>query len=303
VIDDQVKRVILEVSEIAPLHNKAGLEGVSLAEELFPNRVQVAVFDTGFHRTLPQAAAIYPGPYQWYERGIRRYGFHGINHQYMAQRAARLLGRDLASLKIVTCHLGNGCSLAAVENGKSIDTTMGFTPLEGLMMGTRAGSVDPGILIHLIETDRLAADRLNDVLNHDSGLVGISGKSSDMRDILDTMGAGHDQSARAQLAFDIFVHRLQSGIAAMCASLGGLDAVVFSGGIGENAPQVRSAACTRLGFLGIRLDEARNLSAKADVEISSPDGNVRVFVIRAQEEWAIACESARLLRSRPTAVF
>jgi len=300
-ITPEVKREIENVAAIAPLHNQAGLEGIELIEKLLPNIPQIAVFDTGFHRTLPPEAFVYPLPYAWYERGIRRYGFHGINHEYCAHRTAQLLKRDLSSLKIITCHLGNGCSLAAIEAGKSIDTTMGFTPLEGLMMGTRSGSVDPGILIHILRGDprdprrnpRDAAliENVDHMLNHESGLLGISGASSDMREVLDAMRVGNE---RAQLAFDIFVYRLQAGIGAMAASLGGLDALVFTAGIGENSPEVRKAACSKFSFLGVQLDDARNSSAKPDAEISSTGSRVRVLVIRAQEDWAIAKECERL---------
>jgi acetate kinase len=291
VIDARVKQTVSEVAEIAPLHNKAGLEGIETAQKLFPGRPQIAVFDTGFHRTLPPHIAAYPGPYAWFERGIRRYGFHGINHEYCAQRAAQILGRDLSSLKLVTCHLGNGCSLAAIANGKSVNTTMGFTPLDGIMMGTRGGSVDPGILVHLMRTDHAGADELDDILNHHSGLLGISGISNDMRDVVN---AAAERNQRAQLAFDIFVSRLQCGIAAMAASLGGLDVLVFTAGIGENSAQVRQATCASLKFLGIELDEANNSSVKPDVEIGSSQLPVRVLVIRAQEDWAIARECVRL---------
>ena len=290
-IDAQVKQTIADVSEIAPLHNHLGLQGIEIAERLFPGKAQVAVFDTGFHRTLPLQASVYPGSYEWFEQGIRRYGFHGINHQYCAQRAAQLLGREPSSLKIVSCHLGNGCSLCAIDDGKSIDTTMGFTPLEGLMMGSRSGSVDPGILIHLWRTQNADARQLDELLNRKSGLLGISGVSSDMRDVMKAAGKG---SKRAKLAFDIFVHRLQSGIAAMAASLSGINALVFTAGIGENSPEVRRETCAKLAFLGIHLDEARNSSATPDVDVSTEDSPVRILVIRAQEDWAIARECVRL---------
>jgi acetate kinase len=301
-ITSEVKREIENVAAIAPLHNQAGLEGIELAEKLLPNAPQIAVFDTGFHRTLPPEAFIYSLPYSWYERdGIRRYGFHGINHEYCAHRTAQLLKRDLSSLKIITCHLGNGCSLAAIDGGKSIDTTMGFTPLEGLMMGTRSGSVDPGILIHVLRGDprdprrnpgdAALIENVDHMLNHESGLLGISGASSDMREVLDAMRVGNE---RAQLAFDIFVHRLRAEIGAMAASLGGLHALVFTAGIGENSPEVRKATCSKMSFLGIQLDDARNSSVQPDGEISSPASRVRVLVIRAQEDWAIAKECARL---------
>ena len=290
-ITSEVKREIENVSAIAPLHNEAGLQGIELAEKLFPNVPQFAVFDTGFHRTLPDAAKVYALPYDWYEKGgIRRYGFHGINHEYCAHRAAQLLNRDLASLKIITCHLGNGCSLCAIDGGKSIDTTMGFTPLEGLMMGTRSGSVDPGILTHVLQTRNLDAAKLDHILNHDSGLLGVSGISSDMRDVLAAAAKGN---ARAKLAFDIFIHRLQSEVGAMAASLGGLDVLVFTAGIGENSPEVRRAACANLEFLGVALDEAANIELHPDAEISRATSRVRVLVISAQEDWAIAKKCLR----------
>jgi acetate kinase len=291
IITPEVKQAIKDVAAIAPLHNAVGLQGIELAEKLFPDVPQVAIFDTGFHRTLPVAAKVYPGPYEWYERGIRRYGFHGINHEYCAHRAAHLLNRDLAALKIVSCHLGNGCSLAAIDAGKSVDTTMGFTPLDGIMMGTRSGSVDPGILIHLMRTEGAGPKDLDETLNRCSGLLGISGVSGDMRDVLDAAAKADD---RAKLAVDIFVHRLQAGIAAMAGSLGGMDVIVFTAGIGENAAAVRFATCAKLGFLGVQLDEKNNSSAKPDAEISTSKSAVRVLVIRAQEDWSIAQECVRL---------
>jgi acetate kinase len=294
IVTPEVKQAIADVSAIAPLHNKAGLQGIEIAEKLFPGKPQVAVFDTGFHRTMPPYAAVYPGPYEWFERGIRRYGFHGINHEYCAHRAARLLGRELSSLKLISCHLGNGCSLAAIDAGKSVDTTMGFTPLEGVMMGTRGGSIDPGILIHLLRAEKMGAGELDDTLNRRSGLLGISGVSSDIRDVLEAAGKNNE---RAKLAFDIFVHRLQTGIAAMAASLGGVDAIVFTAGIGENSAEVRRATCTRLGFLGVQIDEGKNSLAQPDFEISTSKSAVRVLVIRAQEDWSIARECARLVQT------
>ena len=293
IITLDVKQAIKDVAAIAPLHNAVGLQGIELAEKLFPKTKQVAVFDTGFHRTLPLAAKVYPGPYEWFEHDIRRYGFHGINHEFCAHRAAHLLKRDLAALKIVSCHLGNGCSLAAIDGGKSVDTTMGFTPLEGVMMGTRGGSIDPGILIHLMRTDDASAKDLDDTLNRHSGLLGISGVSSDMRDVLEAAGRGNE---RAKLAVDIFVHRLQAGIAAMATSLGGVDVIVFTAGIGENASSIRLDSCAKLGFLGVQLDEEKNSSVKPDGEISKTNSRVRVLVIRAQEDWSIARECARLVQ-------
>jgi len=290
-LTSEVKSGIAKVSAFAPLHNRAELEGMEVIENLLGAVPQAAVFDTGFHRRMPQPAAVYPGPYQWFESGIHRYGFHGINHQYCALRAAQLLRRDLNSLRLVTCHLGNGCSLAAIQEGHSIDTTMGFTPLEGLMMGTRSGSVDPGILTYLIREGRLQAQEIDDVLNKQSGLLGISGISGDMREILASIKQGN---ARARLAFDIYVHRLRAGIGAMVAVLGGIDALIFTAGVGENSAEVRLAACEQLGFLGIKL--AANAQHAGDSDIATPDSAVRVLIIRAQEDWAIARECWQLLR-------
>lgn len=288
----EVRSEIAEMSSFAPLHNRAELEGMEIVERLLGAVPQVAVFDTGFHRKMPQAAAVYPGPYEWFERGIVRYGFHGINHQYCAARAAQLLRKELNSPKLVTCHLGNGCSLAAVREGRSIDTTMGFTPLEGLMMGTRSGSVDPGILTYLMRQGRLQAQEIDDVLNKESGLLGISGISGDMRAIVASIKQGH---SRAHLAFDMYVHRLQAGIGAMVAVLGGIDALVFTAGVGENSADVRDAACQPLGFIGLKLDAAANAQRSTDADIAASDSAVRVLVIRAQEDWAIARECWNLM--------
>jgi acetate kinase len=290
-ITSAVKSVIARMSAFAPLHNRAEMEGIEIVEQRIGNVLQVAVFDTGFHSRLPDAAAVYPGPHEWVEQGIRRYGFHGINHQYCAERAAQLLGKDLQSLKLVTCHLGNGCSLAAICEGRSIDTTMGFTPLEGLMMGTRSGSVDPGILTYLMREGKSTGEQLDKLLNTKSGLLGISGISSDMRQVVAAIKDGHP---RATLAFQIFVHRLQAGIGAMIAVLGGIDVLVFTAGIGENSPEVRAAACANFRFLGLTLDPSKNASPDLDQDISAPGSSSRVFVLRAQEDWAIAKECWKL---------
>ncbi|MBO0859840.1 MAG: acetate kinase [Chloracidobacterium sp.] len=294
-ITPDVKSAITAASEFAPLHSGAEIEGMEIVENLLGPVPQVAVFDTGFHRTMPLAAAVYPGPYEWFERGIRRYGFHGVNHQYCATRAAALLSRDPASLKLVTCHLGAGCSLAAINGGRSLDTTMGFTPLDGLMMGTRSGSVDPGILTYLTRRDRLQAREIDEMLNKQSGLLGVSGVSDDMREILAALKQG-DQ--RARLAFDIFTHRLRAGIGAMTAVLGGIDALVFTAGVGENSHETRSAACDKLVFLGIKLDETANARVSADEDISAQDSLVRILVIRAREDWVIAEECWKLTASK-----
>lgn len=293
-ITPEIKKGIAAASPFAPLHNRAELEGIELIQIVLGDAPQVAVFDTGFHHSLPLAASVYPGPYEWLDRGIRRYGFHGINHQYCASRAAELLGRDLHSLKIVSCHLGNGCSLAAIDGGRSIDTTMGFTPLEGLMMGTRSGSIDPAILTYLMRQDKTSGDDLDRILNQESGLLGISGLSSDMRMIHEAMARGDE---RANLAFDMFVHRLQRGIGSMAAVLGGLDALIFTAGIGENSAEVRAAACAKLHFLGVEIDPAKNGASPVDTDISTSESRIRVLVIAAEEDWAIARSCWSLLRT------
>jgi acetate kinase len=294
-ITPEVKSAIARMSVFAPLHNRAELEGIKIVEKRIGTVLQVAVFDTGFHSRLPEPAAVYPGPYEWLAQGIRRYGFHGINHQYCAERTAQLLDKNLRSLKLVTCHLGNGCSLAAVREGRSIDTTMGFTPLEGLMMGTRSGSVDPGIMTYLMRQGGFTGHQLDEMLNTRSGLLGISGVSGDMRQVVATMKDGH---SRSKLAFDIFVHRLQAGIGAMIAVLEGIDVLVFTAGIGENSPDVRWAACANFRFLGLKLDPVKNEQESVDQDISLSDSAVRVLTIRAQEDWAIARDCWRLISAR-----
>jgi acetate kinase len=285
-IDAQVKSTIASLIPLAPNHNPANLEGIELIEILLGEQVpQFAVFDTAFHRQMPDAAAIYPGPYEWIEAGIRRYGFHGVSHEYCADRAAQLLGQDLNSLRLINCHLGNGCSLAAVESGVSIDTTMGFTPLEGLMMGTRSGSVDPGILIHLIREKGCDAATLDRLLNQQSGLKGLSGVSHDLREIRKAIETGNQQ---AKLAWDVYIHRIRAGIGSMLISLGGLDALIFTAGVGEYQSEVRSAVCKGLEFLGIILDEALNRSNNADQDIATKDSPVRILVLHTQEDWQIA---------------
>jgi acetate kinase len=287
-IDAEVKAAIARLAVFAPVHNPANLEGIEVIESILGRDIpQVAVFDTAFHAHLPPAAYTYPGPYEWLGQGIRRYGFHGISHQYCAQRAARILNRDLNSLKLITCHLGNGCSLAAIRDGHSIDTTMGFTPLEGLMMGSRSGSVDPGILIHLLRHSDCTVEQLDHMLNHRSGLLGISGVSNDLRQITAAIEQDND---RAKLAFDIFIHRLRTHIGAMLATLGGLDVLVFTAGMGENSAVIRAAACEVFEFLGLSLDLDKNNAVPIDRDIAHPDSKVRVLVIHTQEDWAIAQE-------------
>ncbi len=285
-IDPQVKATIASLIPLAPTHNPAHLEGIELVEALLGAHLpQFAVFDTAFHSQMPDAATIYPGPYAWVEAGIRRYGFHGISHAYCADRAAQLLEKDRTNFRLINCHLGNGCSLAAIRNGISIDTTMGFTPLEGLMMGSRSGSVDPGILIYLMREQGYDAAGLDTLLNQQSGLKGLSGISHDLRPVQVAIQAG-DQ--RAQLAWDVYIHRIRSGIGAMLMSLGGLDALIFTAGVGEHNAAVRSAVCQGLSFLGMALDEPLNQTGNGDRDIATNDSSVRILVLHTQEDWQIA---------------
>jgi acetate kinase len=291
-ITPAVKAEIAKLAEFAPEHNRLELEAIEAAERMLgPVTPQIAAFDTAFHATLPEAAVVYPGLFGWIGDGIRRYGFHGISHQYVSRRAAEVLGRRAESLRLVTCHLGNGASLAAVRNGRSIDTTMGFTPLEGLMMGTRSGSIDPGIIIYLVRHCGYAADQLDRILNKESGLKGLSGLSGDMREIVAAIGDG---SERAKLAFDVYAHRLCREIGGMVASLGGMDALVFTAGIGENCPPLREVVCDRLAFLGVRLDAAKNARSPADEDIATEEARVRVLVVHTEEDWEIVRECHRL---------
>ncbi len=290
-IDHQVKAEIDRISRFAPVHNPANLAGIVAIEKRLDNVPQVAVFDTAFHSNLPDVAKVYPLPYEWYEKGIQRYGFHGISHEYCANRSAQLLDHNLQDLRLIICHLGNGCSLSAVRNGKSIDTTMGFTPLEGLMMGSRSGSVDPGILIYLLREEHYTVEQLDHLLNYESGLQGLSGQSGDMRQILEAI---EQQDFRAKLAFDVYIYRLRAQIGAMLANLGGLDALVFTAGVGEHQPLVRSAVCEGLGFLGLQIDPDRNLAQPMDQVISPEHLSIKVLVVKTQEDWAIALECFKL---------
>ncbi len=284
-ITPAVKDAIAEYAKVAGAHNRNTLAGITLMEAIFPDTPQMAAFDTAFHATLPLAAVVYPGPYSWFTQGIRRYGFHGLSHQYASERAAQMLGRDPASLRLVTCHLGGGCSLAAVQGGRSINTTMGFTPLEGLMMNNRSGSVDPGVLIFLLRYGGYTAEQLDHTLHEESGLEGISGSGNDLRELF---VADPATQPRARLAIDIYVQRLREGIGAMVASLGGLDALVFTGGVGEHLATIRAEATAPFAFMGLTIDAARNGQAVPDVDISAAGASVRTLVIQAEEEWMIA---------------
>ena len=291
-----IRQAIRKLAEFAPVHNLLQLEAVEVVDRVLGTTIpQVAVFDTAFHSTLEPEAYIYPGPYEWAEQGVRRYGFHGINNQYISVRAAELLHLSPDSCKLIVCHLGNGASVTAIRNGRSVDNSMGFTPLEGIVMGERSGSIDPGILIYLMRHRGATAAQLDQILNRESGLLGVSGKSGDMRDILTGIEAGDE---RAKLAFDIYAHRLTKELGAMLALLGGADAIVFTGGVGENCAPLREQVATRLAFLGVKLDSSQNLAPQFDQDIAAADSTVRVLVIRAQEEWQIARECRRVVSTR-----
>jgi acetate kinase len=291
-ITTPVKEAIAAYAKVAGEHNRNTLAGMTLMEAILPGIPQMAAFDTAFHVTLPPEVTVYPGPYTWFEQGIFRYGFHGLSHQYAAERAAQLLQRDLASLRIVTCHLGGGCSLAAILNGRSINTTMGFTPLEGLMMNNRSGSIDPGIMLYLLRYGGYTVEQLDYTLNEASGLLGVSGIGNDLRELAAT---NLQTEPRAHLAIAIYVHRLRESIGAMLASLGGLDALVFTGGVGEHVATIRAGAVAPFGFMGLRLDDDKNAHAIPDADVSAVDASVRTLVIQAEEEWMIARDGWRLL--------
>ena len=292
-LTDEVVEYLVSLSELAPLHQPLAVKGIRLLRRLLPEAPAYACFDTGFHHGLPAAAATYALPAEWNQRfGLRRYGFHGLSHAYAARRAAEMLGRT--GLRVVTCHLGAGASLAAVRDGTSLDTTMGFTPLEGLVMATRAGSVDPGLLLWLQRSGGIPGEELNDALEHRSGLAGLAG-TSDLRRVLAARESG---DAAAALAFDVYVHRLRALVAAMAAALEGLDALVFTGGVGENAPAVREACATGLGFLGLELDVAANATARPDADVSSKRARVRTLVVQAREDLE-AWREVRALARQP----
>lgn len=284
-IDKAVVETLTELAELAPLHQSAALAGIDTVGRVLPDVPAVACFDTTFHQSLPTAAHTYALPADWRQRyGLRRFGFHGLAHRYATRRAAELIGRPVMELRIVSCHLGSGASLAAVQHGRSVDTTMGFTPLEGLVMGSRSGSVDPGLLCWLQLHAGIGIEEIADALERRSGLVGLAG-TPDMRTVLERVEAG---DGTAILALQVYAHRLRAGIAAMTATLGGLDVLVFTGGVGENAPTVRAAAVERLGFLGIGLDASRNATAIPDADIGGGGAPVRAVVIAAREDLEIA---------------
>ncbi|MCC6485117.1 MAG: acetate kinase [Armatimonadetes bacterium] len=280
------------LSHLAPLHNPANVTGIRACFERLPSAAQIAVFDTAFHSTMPPVSYMYALPYHLYtDLKVRRYGFHGTSHQYVSARAIDLLGRAAPS-RIVTCHLGNGCSMTAVRDGVAVDTSMGMTPAEGLVMGTRCGDIDPAVLTFLMETQGWGPERIDELINKESGLQGLSGESNDMRDLTDLAAQGHE---RAKLAVDVFCHRVRKYIGAYAAEMGGLDAVVFTGGIGENSSVVRAKCCDGLEFLGVELDDELNQDrVRGERDISRPGSRARIMVIPTNEELVIARETARL---------
>jgi acetate kinase len=289
-IDDDVEKEIDRLGALSPLHNPVQLRGIRAAKTKFGSTTrQVAVFDTAFHQSLPREAKTYAGPFSWIKEGIVRYGFHGSSFRYATSRIADILGGS-ADRKLILCHLGGGCSLAAVLGSKSIDTTMGFSPLDGIAMCTRSGAIDPGILIYLLRTG-INVDELDRLLNQRSGLSGLAGLPGDTRIIIPEAEKGND---RARLALDVFIHRLRAGIGGMIASLGGCDVLAFTDVIGESEPSLRAAACQPFSCLGLKLDPKRNLEASGDTEISADDSKVRVFVIESHESWQVAQEAAAL---------
>ncbi len=292
-ITEEVMAEIRACIDYAPLHNPPNLKGINAAKTLLPNVPQVAVFDTAFHQSMPAYAYLYGLPYTLYKRhGIRRYGFHGTSHRYVSERAADLVNKPVDTLRMITAHLGNGASVAAVHGGKSVDTSMGFTPLEGLLMGTRCGDMDPAIILQIMHKEELTLNDANTLLNKHSGLQGVSGLSSDMREIEEE----YEESKRAKLAHDIFTYRLKKYIGAYAAAMGGVDVLVFTGGIGENSPMVRANATKGLEFMGIRVDTALN-EAKSREErlINMPDSATKIYVIPTNEELVIARDTKRIV--------
>ena len=293
-IDDSVIAALEECVELAPLHNPPNLLGIAACKELMPNTPMVGVFDTAFHQTMPPESYIYAIPYEYYEKyGVRRYGFHGTSHKYVAERAADIMNVDIKDLKIITCHLGNGASVSAIKRGKVMDTSMGFTPLEGLVMGTRSGDIDPAIVTYIRQKEDLAPGEFNEILNKKSGVLGISGISSDFRDL---EVAAEEGDERAMLAIKVFVHKVRSYIGSYIAEMNGVDCIVFTAGVGENAIGMRDLICNDLGNLGIKLDLVKNKVRGKETIISRDDSKVTVMLIPTNEELMIARDTYRLCK-------
>ena len=292
-IDDDVEDLLRKAAPLAPLHQPRALDGIEAVREVLPALPEVACFDTSFHSDLPKASSTYALPREWRERfGIRRFGFHGLNHAYVATRTAQMLDRDVTGLRTVSCHLGSGASLCAIRDGRSVDTTMGFTPLEGLVMSTRAGSIDPGIVTYLAEQHHMPFDELDRGLTRQSGLLGLSGVSGDLAKVV---AARADGDGAAELAVEVYLHKLVSSIAGMAAVMGGMDALVFTAGVGENAAWLRSEVARRLGFLGVAVDEGVNATASPDADVTEPGALVHTLVEAAREDLQVARETRRVL--------
>lgn len=293
VIDGDVMAAVKACIDIAPLHNPPNIIGIEACQQIMPTTPMVGVFDTTFHSSMPEYAYIYALPYELYKKhGLRKYGFHGTSHKYVAERAAEMLGKPLSDLRIITCHLGNGSSICAVKNGKSIDTSMGFTPLQGLAMGTRSGTIDPEVVTFLMEKEDLDVKSVSNLLNKKSGVLGVSGVSSDFRDLHEAADEGN---ARAQLAIDIFCYGVKKFIGEYIAIMNGVDAIVFTAGIGENNSVVRKQVLDNMDFFGIKIDQAKNKIKGQEIDISSPDSTVHTLIVPTNEELAIARETMRLL--------
>ena len=293
IVTDDVIRAITDCIPLAPLHNPANLLGISACQSLMPGTPNVAVFDTAFHQTMPPESYIYAIPYEYYEKyGIRRYGFHGTSHKYVAEKASHMLNINLDDLKIITCHLGNGASVSAIKRGKCIDTSMGFTPLEGLVMGTRSGDIDPAIVTYIREKEKLPQGRVNEILNKESGMLGISGISSDFRDIEEAVAEGNE---RAALALKVFAHKVKFYIGAYIAEMNGVDAIVFTAGVGENDVTMRELICNEMGNLGIKLDLVKNKVRGKETIISMDDSKVKILLVPTNEELMIARDTLKLV--------
>lgn len=294
-IDDEVIQKIVECIDIAPLHNPPNLAGIYAINELLPSVPQVAVFDTAFHQTMPEHAYMYGIPYSLYKKyGIRRYGFHGTSHRYVSRRACEFLGLDYNNTKVITAHIGNGGSVCAVKNGKSVDTSMGFTPVEGLMMGTRSGDVDLGVVTFLMEKEMIGSASVSTLFNKHSGVLGVSGISSDMRDIENAVADGNE---RAKLALDMYEYRIKKYIGSYAAALEGFDVLVFTGGVGENQTGTREKVCDSLGFMGVKIDnELNKISRGKEILLSTTDSKVKVVVIPTDEEYMIASDTLEIVK-------
>ena len=293
-ITDDVIKALEECVELAPLHNPPNLMGIAACRELMPDTPMVGVFDTAYHQTMPPESYIYAIPYEYYEKyGIRRYGFHGTSHKFVAQRAAAMLNTNINDLKIITCHLGNGASVTAIKHGRVVDTSMGFTPLEGLVMGTRCGDIDPAIVTYIREKENLPQGVANEILNKKSGVLGISGVSSDFRDLEDALSEGNE---RAALALRVFAHKVRFYIGAYIAEMNGVDAIVFTAGVGENDVYMRDIICTNFGNLGIKLDPIKNKVRGKETEISTEDSKVKLLLIPTNEELMIARDTYEIAR-------